>query len=662
MWNYIISFLVKILVIMDNPQITKARSENYKPGITEFLGLCSFSLRNNNNFINSFVNKRPEMKYFKQLRCNHTLSNLLGKNNCDLELNTDKLNPYFVTGFTDGEGCFLINVRPNPKMKIGYSIELVFKISLHLKDKALSENLRNFFGVGTVTIRGSDCIQYWVGSLKDLQVIVNHFDNYPLISEKWSDYRLFRQVLDLMKAREHLSLEGLQKIVSIKAALNKGLPDNLKTAFPNIVSVLRPQVISKKILDPNWISGFVNGEGCFLLVLKKSLKGGSVGFRFLVTQHIRDAELLKSLVDYLGCGKYRIRSQRPIYGDYIATKLDDIKYKIIPFFDKYPLKGIKSCDFRDFKKVFLLKENNNSLTKEALVYIQQIKLGMNKGRIGIYDEYTETKGNKAIVSPNTRRLNKVPLPLPENKRHYSTTPLNQKHFETDKFNQWLAGLIDGDGQFQTTKKGYSSLKIVMHINDKSILYLIKHKYGGSIKDIAGSNSLKYKLQNPKGLINLINDVNGLIRNPIRMLQLHRICENYNLKLKEPLALTYNNGWFSGLVDSDGSIHIDEKSGQLSISVTQKNRYLLEPLQKLYGGRIKILNSKEAFQYSIYRKEEILKLVDVYFKNFPLKSSKASRFNLIKEFYLLEHYSNLDAKKIDKFNQWIQFKNKWDKNC
>jgi hypothetical protein len=105
----------------------------------------------------------------------------------------------------------------------------------------------------------------------------------------------------------------------------------------------------------------------------------------------------------------------------------------------------------------------------------------------------------------------------------------------------LAGLIDGDGQFQTTKKGYSSFKIVMHINDKSILYLIKHKYGGSIKDIAGSNSLKYKLQNPKGLINLINDVNGLIRNPIRMLQLHRICEKYNLKLLEPLALTYNNG-------------------------------------------------------------------------------------------------------------------------
>jgi hypothetical protein len=105
----------------------------------------------------------------------------------------------------------------------------------------------------------------------------------------------------------------------------------------------------------------------------------------------------------------------------------------------------------------------------------------------------------------------------------------------------LAGLIDGDGQFQNTKKGFSNLKIVMDIKDKSLLYLIKHKYGGFIKEISGSNALKYKLQNPKGLINLINDINGLIRNPIRMLQLHKICVKNNIKLLDPLPLTYNSG-------------------------------------------------------------------------------------------------------------------------
>jgi hypothetical protein len=74
-----------------------------------------------------------------------------------------------------------------------------------------------------------------------------------------------------------------------------------------------------------------------------------------------------------------------------------------------------------------------------------------------------------------------------------------------------------------------------------------------------------------------------------------------------------------------------------MSITQKNCYLLEPLQPLFGGRIKILKSKEAFQYSIYRKQEILNLVENYFNLYPLKSSKASRLDLIKDFYQLESY-------------------------
>jgi hypothetical protein len=105
----------------------------------------------------------------------------------------------------------------------------------------------------------------------------------------------------------------------------------------------------------------------------------------------------------------------------------------------------------------------------------------------------------------------------------------------------LGGLIDGNGQFQYTKKGIISLKFVMDIRDKSMLYQIKHKYGGFIKEMAGSKALKYKLQNKNKLIDLINDVNGYIRNPIRMLQLNKICLNYNIDLKDPSALTYNNG-------------------------------------------------------------------------------------------------------------------------
>ena len=70
------------------------------------------------------------------------------------------LNPWFVTGFADAEGCFLINITSNSKMKTGYSIDLAFKIGLHSKDSALVKELRNFFGVGSVTDRSKDAIQY----------------------------------------------------------------------------------------------------------------------------------------------------------------------------------------------------------------------------------------------------------------------------------------------------------------------------------------------------------------------------------------------------------------------------------------------------------------------------------------------------------------------
>jgi hypothetical protein len=88
------------------------------------------------------------------------------------------------------------------------------------------------------------------------------------------------------------------------------------------------------------------------------------------------------------------------------------------------------------------------------------------------------------------------------------------------------------------------------------------------------------------------------------------------------------------MDSDGSIYLNQISGQIFISATQKNRYLLEPLIKLYSGRVDINSPRtEAFKYIIYRKQEVFNMVDNYFSKYPLKSKKQKRINLIKEFFL-----------------------------
>jgi len=210
--------------------------------------------------------------------------------------------------------------------------------------------------------------------------------------------------------------------------------------------------------------------------------------------------------------------------------------------------------------------------------------------------------------------------------------------------------LDGDGHFILTKKGYASCEITMDMPDKKALFEIKQKYGGSIKSLSNANAVRYKLRHKKGLILLLNDVNGHLRNPTRLLQMNKLCIKYNIELVYPKPLTFNNGWLSGFIDSDGSIYLNEKSGQIFISITQKNRFLLEPLIHLYGGRIDILSPKiEAFKYVIYRKNELYSLIDNYFINYPLKTEKYKRVNLIKQFYDLRTYNNKNNNDINKLN-------------
>jgi len=227
------------------------------------------------------------------------------------------------------------------------------------------------------------------------------------------------------------------------------------------------------------------------------------------------------------------------------------------------------------------------------------------------------------------------------------------------FKQWLAGLIDGDGYFLLSKNGYNSCEITMDTRDKKALYLIQHKYGGSIKQISNANAFKYKLRNKIGLISLINDINGFIRNPTRLLQMNKLCVKFNIALKYPDNLIFNNAWLSGFIDSDGSIYYNEASAQVFIAISQKNKYLLEPLIHIYGGRVDISSPKiEAFKYVIYRKAELFNLIDNYFNKYPLRTEKMKRVNLIKQFYLV--VTSKKNKDIFKLNEWVKFKDKWEK--
>ena len=138
-----------------------------------------------------------------------------------------------------------------------------FSIHIHNKDLALLELIQKTLNVGKVRKNSSNTAIFRVDNLQEIQVIIDHFKKYPLVSAKYSDFLLFEQCYNLIKQKEHLTETGLEKILALKYNLNKGLPVDLKVAFPNIVPIVRPEYIFNGIPNPFWISGFVSGDSTF---------------------------------------------------------------------------------------------------------------------------------------------------------------------------------------------------------------------------------------------------------------------------------------------------------------------------------------------------------------------------------------------------------------
>ena len=115
------------------------------------------------------------------------------------------------------------------------------------------EQIKTYFCVGDIYKSGPQSLQFRIQSTKDLAKVIDHFDKYPLTTQKRADYVLFKQALLLIQNKEHLTEAGLAKIVDIKASMNRGLSvqNELKAAFSKIIPVTRPSAVDPNFQDPN---------------------------------------------------------------------------------------------------------------------------------------------------------------------------------------------------------------------------------------------------------------------------------------------------------------------------------------------------------------------------------------------------------------------------
>ena len=133
-------------------------------------------------------------------------------------------------------------------------------------------------------------------------------------------------------------------------------------------------------LDAQWITGFVDGEGCFHVGInahKEMTTGFQVLPEFTVVQHKRDVQVLHALKGYFGCGVVRVN-----HGDRLAYRVrgqKDLIERIVPFFVQHPLKSRKNVDFIKFRHILLLMEAGGHLTAEGIEQIRDIAAQMNRG-------------------------------------------------------------------------------------------------------------------------------------------------------------------------------------------------------------------------------------------------------------------------------------------
>jgi hypothetical protein len=293
-------------------------------------------------------------------------------------LNKNNINPNFITGFCDAEACFSLKLSIRNSNSSSLNLSPAFSIHLHNKDLPLLYKIKSFFkDIGSITIKKSDnSCTFYVSSLSDLlNIIIPHFQQYPLRSAKNIDFLLWAQCVQLMANKELSTKDRLNKILLLKSALNKGLSESIKVKFPEIVPMVRPNyTVSKIPLNPDWISGFSDGDSCFYVTITKTNYVRAV---YQIELHEREITLINKIQEFFkGIGRISYTSNRQLVR-FTVAKQQDLFNIVIPHFDTYLLEGNKNKDYLIWRNILLLVKSKSHLKPEGLSQIIELKKKLN---------------------------------------------------------------------------------------------------------------------------------------------------------------------------------------------------------------------------------------------------------------------------------------------
>jgi hypothetical protein len=258
---------------------------------------------------------------------------------------------WFFTGFTEAEGCFNINIY---KTKAGkFTAKLRFSIAIMENDSELLNKIKNYLNCGIISKpRSNDMIHLTISKISDINnIIIPHFKNYPLRGSKFQDFNSWCLAAEIITSKSHLTSEGIVKLQDLFKNMNRSRI-SLEDYLPSHCNKNSPDYIP---INGNYISGFIAGDGS-IGIFQHSLTFDSPNFCRIylsLTQHKNNLFLINEIKSYF---KVEIKTKVQI-NNTIQLSIENkelFRSVIIPFFNEYPLYGIKLNNLNKIIKILSL--------------------------------------------------------------------------------------------------------------------------------------------------------------------------------------------------------------------------------------------------------------------------------------------------------------------
>ena len=286
------------------------------------------------------------------------------------------LNPWYVTGLADGDGHFGINID-----RAAVKATLEFKITSHCASNGLLKDLQSFFGVGRINIdnRRDNTMKFVVGSIVDvMNVIIPHFDTYPLQGSKHLNFLAFKEAALLISSGGHRTESGWNQLLALAASMNKGRSFADKFKF---------NVGSTHNLSLHYLLGFIDAEAMFYCYIPTTIGRQTLQFTVEIAQATHEVGLLMSMIQLIGSGYIKpnfdftslVQAEQARAVSRLILRKKQIP-DLIAFINANPLLTTKQLDFLDWLRLMDMFDQGLHQTQDGLAQMKAIKAGMNQGR------------------------------------------------------------------------------------------------------------------------------------------------------------------------------------------------------------------------------------------------------------------------------------------